>query len=194
VDEGGFERQVQALLTRGQHDAAAELTIREQGPAVLGYLRAVVRELDDADDAFARFAETLWSSLSGFRGDCSMKTWAHRIAFQSALRILQDPYRKRRAPLPTTNASRIAAEVRNASSLAREAAVPARVEKLRQALTPAEHTLVILRFDRGLSWGEIALAMAGDGEPVDEAALRKRFERLKNRLRELATHEGLLDS
>jgi RNA polymerase sigma-70 factor (ECF subfamily) len=53
--------------------------------------------------------------------------------------------------------------------------------------------MIILRFDRGLSWTEVAQVLAAGGAPVDEAALRKRFERLKKRLRELAIAEGLLD-
>jgi RNA polymerase sigma-70 factor (ECF subfamily) len=159
---------------------------------VLGYLRAVVRDLDDADDAFARFAESLWASLAGFRRECSVRSWTHRIAWQSALRVLEDPYRRRRTPLPTSEATRIAAEVRSASSIQREAAVPERVEKLRRALTPEEHSLVILRFDRGFSWSEVAEALSEGGQAVDEATLRKRFERLKKRLRRLAIDEGLL--
>jgi RNA polymerase sigma-70 factor (ECF subfamily) len=35
--------------------------------------------------------------------------------------------------------------------------------------------------------------LAGDGEAVDEPALRKRFERLKDRLARMAREEGLLE-
>src|SRR5258708_33516412 len=96
------ESELGALLDRGAFDEAASLAIRRLGPLVLGYLRAVIRDRDDADDAFARFAENLWTSLPGFRRECSLKTWTHRLAWQAAPRILEDPDRRRRDVLPTT--------------------------------------------------------------------------------------------
>jgi RNA polymerase sigma-70 factor (ECF subfamily) len=39
----------------------------------------------------------------------------------------------------------------------------------------------------------VATVLAEDGEAVDEVALRKRFERLKGKLAELARAEGLLE-
>lgn len=192
MSDADFEARVADLLAAGKTDDAAEVALRQLGPSVLGYLRAVVNDTDDADDAFARFAETLWSSLGGFRRECSVRTWTHRIAWQAARRVLQDPYRRRRIPLGSSSAANIAAEIRSTSSLEREATAPTRAARLRAELTPEEHTMVILRFDRGFSWSEVAEALAADGESVDEATLRKRFERLKKRLRELAVDEGLL--
>jgi RNA polymerase sigma-70 factor (ECF subfamily) len=188
-----IDRDVAERLARGAVDEAASLALRTLGPAILGWLRAVVRDRDDADDAFARFAENLWASLSSFRHECSLKTWAYRLAWQAALRVLEDPYRRRRERLPTSEATRIADEVRSRTSLERDDVAARRVEKLKAALQPDEHTMIILRFDRGLSWTEVAEVLAAGGAPVDEAALRKRFERLKKKLRELAVAEGLLD-
>jgi RNA polymerase sigma-70 factor, ECF subfamily len=193
LSDDPLEREVGELLAAGAVDQAASLAIRRLGPQIFGYLRAVIRDRDEADDAFARFAESLWTSLRTFRRECSLKTWAHRLAWQSALRVLEDPYRRRRAVLETTEATRIAAEVRSQTSVEREAVDAARLDRLRQALQPDEQTMIILRFDRGLSWTEVGQVLADAGEPVDEAALRKRFERLKKRLRELAIAEGLLD-
>jgi RNA polymerase sigma-70 factor, ECF subfamily len=70
-----------------------------------------------------------------------------------------------------------------------------RLASLRASLKPEDQTLLILRVDKGLSWKEIAnvFAEAGDAPP-DPAALRKRFERLKERLLRLAKKEGVLDS
>ena len=51
----------------------------------------------------------------------------------------------------------------------------------------------MLRIDRELEWEEIAAVLAADGVEVNAATLRKRFERLKERLREQAEEQGLLD-
>ena len=50
-----------------------------------------------------------------------------------------------------------------------------------------ERTLLVLRIDRDLPWAEIAEIMDSR-----EPALRKRFERLKEKIRKLAESEGLL--
>jgi DNA-directed RNA polymerase specialized sigma24 family protein len=62
-----------------------------------------------------------------------------------------------------------------------------RMAALRAELSPEDQTLLTLRVDRDLPWGDVA-------DILDEAepALRKRFERLKLRLRELARTHGLL--
>jgi RNA polymerase sigma-70 factor (ECF subfamily) len=192
ADESALENEVVRLVAAGANGEAASLAIRQLGPPVLQYLRAILRDSDDADDAFSRFAEGLWTSVGNFRGEGSFKAWAYRIAWHAALRVAQDPYRKRRDLLGSSDASRLAAEVRSRTSVEMEAKATERIERLRQELAPDEQTLIILRFDRDLSWREVAQVLEEEGSPVDEAALRKRFERLKQRLRERAVAEGLI--
>ena len=59
--------------------------------------------------------------------------------------------------------------------------------------------LLILRVDRRLEWVEIARVLAGDDGLVDDtslkreaARLRKRFQIVKDRLRDMAKREGLV--
>jgi RNA polymerase sigma-70 factor, ECF subfamily len=65
-----------------------------------------------------------------------------------------------------------------------------RVAKLRAELDPEDQTLLILRVNRQLPWRDIARIMTDEGDASDDdelkrraAALRKRFERLKEELR-----------
>ena len=55
----------------------------------------------------------------------------------------------------------------------------------------AEQTLLILRVDRELSWKDVAAVLSEPGEPLDDAAVRKRFQRLKTKLHRMAKREGL---
>jgi len=55
------------------------------------------------------------------------------------------------------------------------------VSRLRESLPVDDQTLLILRIDRKMSWREIAHILGETQEP----ALRKRFERIKERLRAL---------
>ncbi len=54
-------------------------------------------------------------------------------------------------------------------------------------------TLLILRIDQDLSWGEIAEIFAEAGEPIEPNTLTKRFQRLRDRLAQMAKERGLLD-
>jgi len=187
------EDRAGALLQAGQLSAAAEAIVRDHGPQILGYLSSVLRNDGDAADVFSQFTEDLWRGLPGFRGECPVRIWAYRLAWHAAARHLRDPFRQRGRRLETTELSRIADEVRSSVLLGRREARRQGIDKLREQLAPDEQTLLVLRLDRGLSWREVATVLAGDGEEVDEVALRKRFERLKGKLAELARAEGLLE-
>jgi RNA polymerase sigma-70 factor (ECF subfamily) len=184
--------EVDALIEAGDLDEAATAAMRLHGPRILGYLRAVLRDESDAAEAFAGFAEDLWRGLPHFRHECSFRTWAFRLAWNAALHVRDDAYRRRGRRLETEEASRLAEEVRRSSLVRAERAHDA-LDRLRAALSPEERTLLALRVDQGLSWDEIAHVLGADGPPVQAATLRKRFERLKERLGALARAEGLVD-
>ena len=187
-----LDARVKELLAAGRHSDAAADAIRTLGPEVLSYLASLLRNDADAAEVFSQFAEDLWKGLSGFRGESSLRGWAYRIAWHACARFARDPYRQRGRRLETSEASRLAGEVR--STLLGDAWRHERMAQLRDALTPEEQTLLILRVDRGLSWREVAEVLAEDGTPpASEAALRKRFERLKEKLGKAARDEGLID-
>src|SRR3990172_430291 len=187
-----LETRVQALVGEGRVREAASTAIRQLGPQVLSYLSALLRSEADAREVFSQFTEDLWKGLPGFRGESSLRGWAYRIAWHASARFVRDPFRQRGRRLETSEASRLAEEVR--SSMGADAWRTERVAQLREVLTPEEQTLLILRVDRGLSWREVALVFADEsGTAPNEAALRKRFERLKGKLAEAARSRGLLD-
>jgi RNA polymerase sigma-70 factor (ECF subfamily) len=182
-----LEQLIRRHLVRGElHEAATE-GIRGYGPEILGYLAGVLRDEDRAYEIFAQFSEDLWAGLSAFRGECSFRTWAYTLAWNAAQRHANEAYRRRVRRLETTEISKIVEEVRS-STLPRLRDLASR---LRRGLDPAEETLLILRVDRGLSWKEVAQVLSSPDEPVDEASLRKRFERVKEKLRRMAELQGL---
>ena len=188
------EERLDALLARWDHAGAAEVILREYGPQILGYIASVVRSDGDAGDVFSQFTEDLWRGLPGMRRECPVRVWAYRIAWHAAARFLRDPYRQRGRRLETTELSRIAEEIRSSVLHGREEVRRQGIERLRGMLSPEEQTLLVLRLDRGLSWREVAIVLEEEqGEPVEEAALRKRFERVKERLVRLARDEGLVE-
>jgi len=187
-----LDKRVRALLDQGRTRDAAALAIRELCPPVLGYLTALLRNDSDAREVFSQFAEDLWKGLPGFRGESSLRGWAYRIAWHASARFARDPYRQRGRRLDTSEASRLAEEVRTA--VGEEAWRSERLQEIRARLDPDEQTLLILRVNRGLSWREVAHVLSVEtGEPASEATLRKRFERLKEKLGTLAREVGLIE-
>jgi RNA polymerase sigma-70 factor (ECF subfamily) len=188
-----LEPRILALLDAGDLSGSATEALRGYGPQILGYLTAVLRDEDDAHDVFSQFAEDLWRGLPGFRRESSVRTWAFRLAWHAASRYARDPYRKRHRPILTTEASKIAEQVRSTMSAYAPGGRADRLLKLRESLEPEEQTLLILRVDKAMPWEDVAEVLRADGEPATPAALRKRFERLKEKLGRLAREEGLIE-
>jgi RNA polymerase sigma-70 factor (ECF subfamily) len=194
MPEAEVEARCLEALDRGDHAGAATFVVREYGPQLLGYLCSVLRSEADAGEVFSMFSEDLWRGLPGFRRECPIRVWCYRLAWHAAARFLRDPYRGRGRRLETTELSRIVEEVRSSVFLGRDQARQATLDRLRATLSPDERTLLVLRLDRGLAWSEVALVMAEEqGAAIDEPALRKRFERLKDKLAQKAREEGLLE-
>jgi RNA polymerase sigma-70 factor (ECF subfamily) len=173
----------EALRTGDPRRAATE-AIRGYGPEILGYLTALLRDQDAAWEVFSAFSERLWRGIDRFRGEASIKTWAYKIAWNAAQSFLDKARRKQERPFLSGELSQIAegvrATFRSSTSSFRE--LDDLVSRVRRELAPDEQTLLILRIDRDLSWKEVAAIMAEEGEPVDPATLRKRYERLRQRI------------
>jgi RNA polymerase sigma-70 factor, ECF subfamily len=192
LERMSLEERAQQLLAEGRVDEAAAEVIRALGPQILAYLSALLKNEGDARDVFSQWAEDLWKGLPGYRGEASLRGWAYRIAWHASVRWVRDPYRRRGQRLETSAASHLADEVRN--SVVENAWREERIAKLREILDPEERTLLILRVDRALPWRDVAHVLADEGVSApSEAALRKRFERLKEKLGKAARDAGLID-
>jgi RNA polymerase sigma-70 factor, ECF subfamily len=184
--------RVRAAVARGDGAAAATMAIQELGPSVLGYLRSVLRDEDDAAEAFSRFAEDLWRGVDTWRGDSSLRTWAYRIAWCAAMDVRTSAWKRRARRLESTEASRLAEDVRT-RSVVRDERRRLALDRIRADLAPDEQSLLFLRIDQELEWAEIAEILSTPAAPVEPPALRKRFERLKERLAQRLREEGLAE-
>jgi RNA polymerase sigma-70 factor, ECF subfamily len=182
------ERRIGAHFARRDLAAAATEALRGYGPGILGWLVAVRRDREEAREAFGIFSEELWRSIGGFRGASTFKTWAYRVAWRALLRLRRDGFRRRARPLDAAVPDQLAAWTRSVTARHLVTAVKDRVARLRERLTGDEQALLVLRVDRDMSWGEIADVLGGDA-----AALRKRYERVKHKLRRAAEEDGLLE-
>lgn len=191
MDADELDARTRALIERGEIDRATEKVLRAYGPELARWLRSMLPVEADAHEAFSRLSEELWKSLRRFDGRCSVRTWCYILARSAATHVRAQPRRDRELLVSTVPS--ILHAMTHVWSASLGDAVRARdvYVEIRQALDADDQILLALRVDRDLSWREIAYVLLGEDAGDDEvtrraAALRKQFERVKERLRELA--------
>jgi RNA polymerase sigma-70 factor (ECF subfamily) len=197
-----LEQGIRSAWQSGDLSGAITLALRGYGPEILGVLTAVSKSEEDAREAFAQFSEDLWKGIAGFEWRSSFRTWAYGIAHNASLRTRSGKHRRvgRNVPLSETSiVSELAVEVRDRTLPYLRTEVKDEFTRLRESLEPDDQLLLILRVDKQMSWDEIAGIVSDDTARANEAALRKksaqlrkRFQILKEHIRERARAMGLL--
>lgn len=200
VERARLEDDVRALCEKGDMDGAATMALRAYGGEIFGFLLAIQNDESLASDAFSLFAEGLWRGLPGFAWSAMLRTWAYGIARNAARSARRDAARreKRAARVGESALEHVAAAVRTETLGFLRTEKRTRLQALRDSLDPEDRALLVLRIDRGLPWNELSRVLADGSEPLDEAGisreaarLRKRYQHLKEKLREAAKREGL---
>lgn len=181
------DAEVRRLVAANEVDRATDLVVRAYGGELIRWLRNTLPSDADAYDAFSLASEALWKSLGQFESRCSVRAWFYMLARQASARVWSRTVRE----------ELVGSELDFAVSVWR-AASPRHervYDQIRQYLDDDEELLLTLRVDRGLLWREVALVLDGkissNGALVRRTAhLRKQFERIKARLRDLAALEG----
>jgi RNA polymerase sigma-70 factor (ECF subfamily) len=200
-----LEAEVRQRVERGDVDGAATGAIRGYGPAIFSLLASLHRSEQEASDVFSLFTEGVWRGLGTFAWQCSLRTWLYAIARKASLRYRRDARRHgaRVTALPEgSEVAQLAEQIRSETLPYLRTKVRSRIAQLRDALPPDDQMLLVLRVERELSWNELATVLRGeDEEPLEgdalkrEAArLRKRFQLVKDELRERGRAEGLLEN
>ena len=199
-----LEQRVRDAVERGDVSSAVTSTLEGYGPELFGFLMAVHPDEADAQDAFSERAEGVWLGLTTFAWESTLRTWVYAIArnIMRANRRKAARRERRVARVGDSAIEAVAAKVRTETLTFLRTEQRTRVQALRDALPEEDRILLILRIDRQLAWDELARVMAatGPGGALDNAAvtkesarLRKRFQLVKERLREHAKREGLLE-
>ena len=164
-----------ALISAGQHrEALGRCAKAYSGP--LGRLcMALTGSQAEAEELVQETLIAAFDAFPSFRFEGSVRSWLYGIARRICGRHNEMKHRRaaRLRLVHDTGRGADAGEL----AIERERAVRARTALA--ALKPSEREAVVLRYDAGLSFREVALACG-----VDEAAARKRVSRALMRLRE----------
>jgi RNA polymerase sigma-70 factor (ECF subfamily) len=185
-----LEGDLRRLVDAGDLAGAMTAAVKGYGPELYGFLAGMTRDHDRAGDLFSSLCEQLWKHLGSFRWESSFRVWAYAVARNEFLRSLRGAARaQKHVPISAVSSLGAAIEqVRTTTALHLRTEVKDAFARLRETLEPEDHMLLGLRVDRRMPWNDIARVLGSEPGAVekDAAALRKRFERLKKRLRELA--------
>jgi RNA polymerase sigma-70 factor, ECF subfamily len=200
LEATALDGHVRRLLEAGDALGAINFALRQLGPEVFGFIVGVLGKDASADKVFAVTSERLWRSLPTFTWRCPLRAWAYVIARQEIAHV-HDRGRPPEAErlLVAELAEAIADVTTQWHTIAPSAGRRQRLVALRTELSVDDRVLLVLRVDRQLSWGDIALAFVDepatcrdDERKRESARLRKRFRLIKTRLAERARAEGLL--
>jgi len=193
AEREALERDLTAAHQAGAHADVAAKIVEGYGPEVLGFLTATLASHDEAQDVFQACCEDWLRGLEGFRRESSFRTWVYVIARRKALELR----RRRRRHVPLSESPQVAAledRARTVTAAYRRTDVKDSMRALRAQLSEDERMLLVLRIDRGMDWPDAARVLDPDEDPARAATrLRKRFSRLKDKIRVLAREEGMLD-
>lgn len=167
-------------VARGDHRQAAQLCAELHGLALGRFCMALLGGQSEAQDMAQETLLIAQQSLSAYRSESSVRAWLFGIARRRCARWLE--HNRRRQTPPPADATEPAPT--GEELLARHRRAQATRQAL-DALKPSDREALLLRYQAGLSYREIALDFA-----IDEAAARQRVSRALLRVSALLRQQG----
>ena len=194
------ECEIRKSCEAGDFSTAVTRALKAYGPELFGFLVVALRDETIAADTFAELAEALWKGLPKFAWECSFRTWAYAVARNIVRTHRRDAARRERRGVRASDSALddVVQCVRTETLAFLQTEKRTRLQLLRDSLPEEDRMLLVLRVDRKLAWADLVRVMA-ENLPPEQAALareaarlRKRFQLVKERLRDLARKEGLI--
>lgn len=169
------------LIRGGAHRDAIALCAREYGAAMGRLCMALLGSQAEAEETVQEALMAAHDGMSQWRGEGTVKAWLFGIARRMCARRLETRVRRDRR-LRLVHDAEADSKLPDDLVEARRKAV--KIRAALEDLKPSEREALLLRYEAGLSFKEVALACG-----VDEAAARKRASRAIARLRTLLQEE-----
>ena len=168
-------------IRAGAHREAIALCVREHGPALGRLCMALLGHQGEAEEATQEALIAAYGAMASYRGEGSVRAWLFGIARRMCARRLEKRSRREHKLRLVHDAEADATLPDSAVESRRRARI---VREALDELKPTEREAVLLRYEAGLSYREIAEAC-----DIDEPAARKRTSRALGRLRTLLRYE-----
>jgi RNA polymerase sigma-70 factor (ECF subfamily) len=179
ADAAADEAQaIERLIVEGRHKEALARCAKSYSAPLGRLCMALTGSQAEAEELVQETLIAAYDGFPTFRFEGSIRAWLYGIARRMCGRHNEMKHR-RQARLRLVHDTGRGGD---ASELAIERERAIRAREALAKLKPSEREAVVLRYDAGLSFREVAVACG-----VDEAAARKRVSRALSRLRESLT-------
>lgn len=178
-----------AALDRGRPEEALAVLMRVYGSGVYRYCRQMVGDEDLAEEVRQMTFVQAYEGLPKFARRSSLRTWLFGIARHRCLDAAKMTHRRRKRFGSLEEAPQVAdlpEPGRSAEDLLAERSRARALESCLQKLAPRIRAAVLLRFQQGLSYPEIA-RLTGENAP----ALQVRVARALPVLRRCLEEKGM---
>lgn len=180
---GDVSDPIHDLIRAGQHREAVTACARAHGAALGRFCMSLLGQQAEAEETVQEVLIDAHDGMAGYRGEGSVRAWLFTIARRKCARRLETRGRRERRLRLVHDAEAPGMGPDDALALARRAA---RVRDALAELKPTDREALVLRYQSGLAYAEIAAAFG-----IDEAAARKRVSRALARMKNLLTEEEL---
>jgi RNA polymerase sigma-70 factor, ECF subfamily len=149
--------QVQRLMAQGDYRAALEALVRGYQHLIVRHCTAMLGDAAYGEEVAQEVFLGAYAALPRFRQEASLRTWLLAIARKQCLKVLRDRQRRRR--LEEDRQYDIAGSAHRAlpDPFAEDPEVlRQRVRQALERLGPTERTVLLLRYETGLTLMEVA--------------------------------------
>ena len=186
LDAGSLDA-IQTRIQQGAFRDAVALCAREHGAALGRLCMALLGDQALAEEVSQETLIAAHDAMKAYRAEGSIRAWLFGIARRKCARKIETMVRRRGKLhlIPGGEDGSLPDDVYERRMRA------TKVRSALEGLKPSERDVVLLRYEGGLSYREIAFAVG-----IDEAAARKRTSRalgrLRTQLQDMRTSDGAL--
>jgi RNA polymerase sigma-70 factor (ECF subfamily) len=156
MGDEGFEVEALAALDRRDRDAALTILMRALGGPVFRYCRQLLGDPAVADDVLQVVFAQAYEHLGGFERRSTLRSWIFTIAHHRCLDVLKARKRWEQRFTPEDAAPEPASGDATADERISARGVGAAVTDCLQRLEPHVRMAVLLRYQEGLAYDDIA--------------------------------------
>jgi RNA polymerase sigma-70 factor (ECF subfamily) len=174
-----YDDQVQHLIAQGAYRPALEALVHGYQHLIVRHCTAMLGDTAHGEEVAQEVFLGAYAAMPRFRQEASIRTWLLAIARKQCLKALRD--RGRRKRLEEGQESEIAREAHRVPPDSSEEDAEALRLRVRQGLDQlgaAERTVLLLRYETGLTLAEVAHILGRS-----EASVRRQLARALAQLR-----------
>lgn len=187
LDGDPGEAEIRAAIARGAHRDALVKLDELHGAALYRFVRSLMGTDDRADDLYQTTMIAAYRDLASFEGRSSLRTWLFGIARHRCLDALKAERRHDARFTSSDEVSEVPASVPAPDQLLSDAALVEALARCLAKLAPELRMLLVLRFQEGFGYDDIARITQ-----LRVEALRARVSRAMPVLRRCIEERGAL--